>query len=53
MHAPDREDALNLYKFIRFMDKHINTPYVIQRPTRDPSDIIAISRFTDSSFADC
>jgi hypothetical protein len=35
------------------MAKHINTPYVIQIPTRDPSDIIAISSFTDSSFADC
>jgi hypothetical protein len=52
MHAPVREDALNLDQFMRFMAGHIDTPYVIQRPTREPSLLFSISSFTDSSFAD-
>jgi hypothetical protein len=52
MHAPVREDALNPDQFMRFMAGHIDTPYVIQRPTRDPSPSMSTSSFTDSSFAD-
>jgi hypothetical protein len=52
MHEPGPEDALNLDQFMRYMAKHIDTPYVIQRPTKETSDIISISSFTDSSFAD-
>jgi hypothetical protein len=53
MHAPDREDGLIFDQFMRFMAKYIDTPYVIQRPTKEPSEIISISSFTDFSFADC
>jgi hypothetical protein len=52
MHAPVREEALNLDQFMRFMEGHIDTPYVIQRPTRDLSPNLSISSLTDSSFAD-
>jgi hypothetical protein len=52
MHAPVREDALNLDQFMRFVAGHIDTPYVIQRPTREPSRDLSISSFADLSFAD-
>jgi hypothetical protein len=52
MHAPEREDALKLDQFMCFMAGHIDTPYIIQRPTKDPSPNLSISSFTDFSFAD-
>jgi hypothetical protein len=52
MHDPIQHDTLALGQFMRFMANHIDTLFVMQRPTAARLEGIHISSFADSSFAD-
>jgi hypothetical protein len=52
VHDPSKMDAMKLDQYMRYMARHLDDPYVIQRPGQDPTPDLNISGFTDSSFAD-
>jgi hypothetical protein len=52
MHEPNRDDALKLDAFMRYMAGNIDRPFIIKRPDRQAGADIRFTSFTDSSFGD-